>query len=103
MIRRFVFNPFVLLLLLITAILINCSHSSPEQGRAITCSSAPYLIFSTYLGGSTPCQSCDNALTFAQNTASDSLGNTYVTGATQVSDLPVPNAWQPQPGADSTM
>ena len=58
----------------------------------------PSLLFSTYLGGSTPCESCDNATTFAQNTASDAYGNTYVTGATQVWDLPaLLNAWQPGP------
>ncbi|MCX5810023.1 MAG: SBBP repeat-containing protein [Proteobacteria bacterium] len=61
------------------------------------------LIFSTYLGGSTPCATCTTAHTFAQNTASDSQGNTYVTGATEVLDLPVLNAAQPQPQANSTL
>ena len=44
-----------------------------------------------------------NALTFAQNAACDAQGNTYVTGGTTVSDLPVLNAYQPSPAADSTM
>lgn len=42
-------------------------------------------------------------LTFAQNAACDALGNTYVTGATQVYDLPVLNAHQPLPAPDSAM
>lgn len=62
---------------------------------------APSLIFSTYLGGSKPCDSCGDALTFVLNSATDSDGNVYVTGATQVSDLPVRNAMQPQPLAGS--
>ena len=41
----------------------------------------PHLIFSTYLGGPTPCATCPGR-TFAQNAASDAQGNTYVTGAT---------------------
>ena len=58
-------------------------QSQPPQGR-------PYLVFSTYLGGATPFASGNDALTFAQNTASDTQGNIYVTGATQVCDLPGP-------------
>jgi len=63
------------------------------------------LIFSTYLGGKTPCASCGSATyTFAQNTASDLLGNTYVTGATTVSDLPATeNGFQPAPAAGSSL
>ncbi|MBA4418191.1 MAG: hypothetical protein C0392_09830 [Syntrophus sp. (in: bacteria)] len=61
------------------------------------------LIFSTYLGGSTPCATCTTTHTFAHNIASDIQGNTYVTGATEVLDLPVLNAAQPQPQANSTL
>ena len=63
----------------------------------------PQLVFSTYLGGSNACFPGGYPLTFAQNAACDTQGNTYVTGATQVSDLPVLNAYQPGPAADSTM
>jgi hypothetical protein len=65
---------------------------------------APQMMFSTLLGGSTLCDGCTGtAHTFALNTASDARGNTYVTGATTVSDLPVLHAWQAQPAADSTL
>lgn len=62
----------------------------------------PSLIFSTTLGG-LKCN-CDNPRTFAQNTGSDAEGNTYVTGATRVLDLPVLHAFQskPAPGASMT-
>ena len=50
-----------------------------------------------------PFVSGGSALTFAQNAACDAQGNTYVTGATTVSDLPVLNAYQPSPAAGSTM
>ena len=64
----------------------------------------PHLVFSTYLGGSVPFVPTSSALTFAQNAACDAQGNTYVTGATTVSDLPgTTNAFQPAPAADSTM
>jgi hypothetical protein len=63
----------------------------------------PTLLFSTYLGGSTPCDSCTGADTFAQNTTVDADGNIYVTGATTVSDLPALNASQQQPAPGSTM
>ena len=64
---------------------------------------SPQLIFSTYVGGSTPCDRCKAAdvNTFVLNSASDGDGNTYVTGATQVKDLPVKNARQSQPAAGS--
>ena len=62
------------------------------------------LVFSTYLGGSVPFVSGGNAFTFAQNAACDAQGNTYVTGATTVSDLPgTTNAYQPAPAPGSTM
>jgi hypothetical protein len=63
----------------------------------------PYLVFSTYLGGTTPFDPTCSPLTFAQNTACDAQGNIYVTGATQVSDLPVLNASQPTPAPGSKM
>lgn len=61
-----------------------------------------HLIFSTYLGGT---QAFLGAfpLTFAQNVASDAQGNTYVTGATQVYDLSVRNAFQSAPAEDCAM
>jgi hypothetical protein len=61
----------------------------------------PYLVFSTYLGGSIPCMPGGTPLTYAQSAAGDAQGNTYVTGATQVYDLPVLHACQPSPAADS--
>ncbi|MCL4503816.1 MAG: SBBP repeat-containing protein [Deltaproteobacteria bacterium] len=61
------------------------------------------LVFSTYLGGSVPCAPGVSPNTFAQNSACDALGNIYVTGATQVSDLPVLNAFQPSPAPLSIM
>ena len=63
----------------------------------------PLLVFSTYLGGSKACFPGGSAITFAQNAACDTQGNIYVTGGTQVSDLPVLNAYQPGPAALSTM
>lgn len=83
-------------------ILTSCSNNNGATSKKVILET-PTLIFSTYLGGSTPCESCPSALTFAQNTASDTMGNTYVTGATQVSDLPVANPWQAEPFAGSTM
>ncbi|MHB9072264.1 MAG: autotransporter domain-containing protein [Desulfobaccales bacterium] len=58
----------------------------------------PDLVFSTYLGGSAGF----SPLTFGQNAACDALGNIYVTGATQVSNLPVLNAYQSTPAPGST-
>ncbi|WP_428565476.1 MAG: hypothetical protein ACP59X_04440 [Solidesulfovibrio sp. DCME] len=60
------------------------------------------LVFSTYLGGTLPFAGA-SPLTFAQNAASDAAGNTYVTGATQVYDLSVRNAFQSAPAADCAM
>ncbi len=99
MIPRAVCKPDVRLLLAISAILCICHFSAYAQTK----SQSPHLVFSTYLGGSIPCGPGVSPLTFAQNAASDSLGNTYVTGATQVYDLPVLNAWQPKPAAESIM
>jgi len=97
-------NAAVPILLVINVMLSGCGPSSTQESQPPT-PKAPSLIFSTYLGGSTPCASCGTtALTFAQNTASDILGNTYVTGATTVSDLPVTvNAYQRAPVAGSTL
>jgi hypothetical protein len=64
----------------------------------------PHLVFSTYLGGSAPFVSKADAFTFAQDAACDAQGNTYVTGATTVKDLPgTTNAFQSSPAAGSTM
>jgi len=71
-----------------------CAQSAPSRWR---------LAFSTYLGGSTPCVMGGAPLTFAQNAASDAQGDTYVTGATQVSDLHIRNAFQAAPAAGSAM
>jgi len=76
---------------------------SPSSGGGVTALPSPSLIFSTYLGGSQPCPTCTSAHTYAQNAASDALGNTYVTGATEVTDLPVKNAWQPSLPTGATM
>ena len=108
MIRRVILSPVAGLLLVITAILgigySSCANApfahAPAPRSALETSS---LVFSTYLGGSVPFVSGSSALTFAQNAASDTLGNTYVTGGTQVFDLPVLNAHQQGPAADSTM
>jgi len=77
---------------------MGCSESSENNQTA---DQEPYLIFSTYLGGKTPCDSCGDAFTFALNNASDSFGNTYVCGLTQAKDLPLKNAYQPQPAEGS--
>lgn len=97
MIRRVIRGP-VACLLVITAIL-GVGHSSAHaQAQTL------HLVFSTYLGGTQPFVPGASALTFAQNDACDTQGNTYVTGATQVSDLPgTTNAFQPKPAAGSTM
>lgn len=92
-------------MLVIIVMLNGCGQSSSGSGKTsfITLPTLS-LIFSTYLGGSTPCASCGTTThTFAQNTTSDTQRNTYVTGATEVSDLPVKNAYQPQPAAGSTL
>lgn len=99
------FAPIALVtaLLAITVIPSGGGQSSIQEGHTPPPGSHPCLVFSTYLGGSVPFDPGSKALTFAQNAASDAQGNIYVTGATQVSDLPVPKAWQPTPWAGSTM
>lgn len=99
----FLKSTHVLLLLVATVILSSCGQGSQEQGNLGVVNSTPHLIFSTYLGGSTPFTTGGTAHTFAQNATSDSQGNIYVTGATEVSDLPVLNAWQNQPAVGSTL
>ena len=101
MIRRVLCHPSVRLLLVITALFCN-DHTAAQAQAPWPVRGTPHLIFSTYLGGSKPCASCTSALTFAQNAASDPEGNTYVTGATTVSDLPVMGAWQQEPAKGST-
>ena len=80
----------------VTYLLITTLGVSYSSAHAQTLT--PDLVFSTYLGGAAG----SNPLTFAQNAACDALGNIYVTGATQVSNLPVLNAYQPTPAPGST-
>ena len=99
--RRVLCHPSVCLLLVITALL--CTDRTPAQAQPPwPFWGTPHLIFSTYLGGSTSFDPSTSPYTFAQNTASDPEGNTYVTGTSSVSDLPVLNAWQQKPAKDST-
>ena len=58
---------------------------------------------STFLGGSIACANCSDVRTWGLNAASDAQGNTYVTGATKVSNLPVLHAWQDKPAAHSRL
>jgi hypothetical protein len=103
MIRRVLHNPAACLMPVILAILSvgysSCAHAPSSWSARQT----PQLVFSTYLGGSIPCVFGGSPFTFAQNAACDAQGNTYVTGATQVLDLPVRHAYQPSPAAGSTM
>ncbi len=100
MMRRFFRFHCVFIALMAGAFLEGCGSSSPPTPPP---PAGPQLIFSTYLGGATPCDPSVGALTFAQNAVVDALGNIYVTGATTACDLPVLNAWQAQPAAGSTM
>ena len=100
--RQIVCRPVISLLLAITPILASNRLSAKVQGP-LQVPGTPQLIFSTYLGGSTACDSCTDVRTYAQNAASDAQGNTYVTGATTVKDLHVLNAFQPTPAANSTL
>jgi hypothetical protein len=89
-------------MLVITAIL-GVGYSS-AQAQAPPGQPTPHLVFSTYLGGSEAFVHGASPLTFAQNAACDAQGNTYVTGATTVSDLPgTKNAFQSAPAQNSTM
>ncbi len=94
-------TPTSFLLLLIA--ILGGGYSSAQGQPLRSARPAARLVFSTYLGGKTPCVANGSPLTFGQNAACDAQGNTYVTGATQVSDLPVLNAYQSRPAAGSTM
>ncbi len=76
------------LAVLLAATAWSCTAKAPVEVME------PQLVFSTYLGGKTACATC-SPFTFGLNAASDGAGNTYVTGATQVLDLPVKSAAQP--------
>jgi len=118
MIQRAISRSVVILMLAVGIIFSagfsSCDHAPDERSALQTQTlkpeppptpvGAPQLVFSTYLGGSSSFASGCNPLTFAQNAASDTLGNTYVTGATTVKDLPgTTNAYQPTPAPNSTM
>jgi hypothetical protein len=111
MIRRVILSPVACLMLVIAAILgVGCLSTRAATKMVATNAQAPpgrptpHLVFSTYLGGSVPFVHSASAFTFAQNAACDAQGNTYVTGATTVSDLPgTTNAFQPTPAQNSTM
>jgi hypothetical protein len=101
--NRFFKNALRFILLAALVISGGCSGSSGDSStHPAPGPIAPYLIFSTYLGGKTSCDSCSDPFTFALNTASDSSGNTYLTGLTQVKDLPIRNAYQAQPASGSS-
>jgi len=99
--RQIVCRPAISLLLAIIPILASNRLSAQVQ-EPLQVPGTPQLIFSTYLGGLTPCATCPDR-TFAQNAGSDAQGNTYVTGATESSTLPVLNAFQPHPATHSGM
>ncbi|MGV8125376.1 MAG: SBBP repeat-containing protein [Candidatus Xenobiia bacterium LiM19] len=85
---------------------ISASDVKEVKGTAIfTVTSAPTVapLFSTYLGGKTAFQKGSSPFTFAQNTAADNGGCTYVTGGTSVSDLPLVRASQSRPASGSTL
>ena len=107
MIRRVMRSSVAGLMLVITALLSggfsSCDRVRHSLGAPEAHRQTPQLVFSTYLGGSRACFPGGSPLTFAQNVACDAQGNTYVTGGTQVSDLPVLHAYQPGPGLLSTM
>ncbi|MGA2373811.1 MAG: SBBP repeat-containing protein [Candidatus Korobacteraceae bacterium] len=88
------------LLLLIGALAASVGSHAQSQ-PSWQAQGKPSLIFSTTLGGLN-CN-CDNPRTFAQNTGSDAEGNTFVTGASRVTDLPVLHAFQPQPASGASM
>ena len=102
MIRRIVCNPVVGLCLVIATILAS-DYSFAQAQETLPLPATPHLFFSTYLGGTKPCDGCSDARTFAQNAGSDAQGNTYVTGASRASNLPVLNAFQPKPAPHNEM
>ncbi|MFI5331671.1 MAG: hypothetical protein ACHQ2F_11685 [Desulfobaccales bacterium] len=101
MIRRVIHSPVACLMLVITAILSVGYSSCAHAPASWSARQAQQLVFSTYLGGSIPWMPGASPITFAQGAACDAQGNTYVTGATWVADLPVKNAFQPIPAVDS--
>lgn len=85
-------------LVIVSTVILGVAYSS---AHAHAQTQTRHLVFSTYLGPKTP--PTGHAHTFAQNCASDAQGNTYVTGATDVSNLPVSqNAYQKSPAPNST-
>ena len=94
MLRRVIRSPVAGLMLVITAMLSvgysSCAHAPASWSAAD--SATGFLHLSGRIDFLCPAPA---PLTFAQNAACDALGNIYVTGATQVSDLPVLNAYQP--------
>ncbi len=102
MIQPVLRSSFVFFLLVVAPMFCGDYASASGQARW-SAGTTPQLVFSSYLGGSTPCASCTSADTFSQNIATDASGNIYVTGATTVSDLPVLNASQQTPAEGSTM
>ncbi len=89
-------------LMLALAVIFSAGFSSCDAPTSLS-PQTPQLAFSTYLGGSIPFAPGAAAHTFGQNADCDAQGNTYVTGATQVADLPVLHAFQPSPAPLSVM
>jgi len=103
MIRHVFRKPFVCALWLIVAAIACGGCPSVVAQTSVRGAAARNLVFSTYLGGSTACADCSDARTYAQNAASDASGDTYVTGATKVSDLAAPFVCQGKPAAHSKL
>jgi len=89
-------------MLAVTAVL-GVGDSSAHAQAPVSDQPTPHLVFSTYLGGSKPCGTSTNLATFAQGVACDVQGNIYVTGGTEVANLPVLHACQPKPANNSAM
>ena len=73
-IRPVVHIPFAFALLLAILAIVCGGYSSVSAQSFSWGEATPYLVFSTYLGGSTPCMDCSDVRTFAQNAASDAWG-----------------------------
>lgn len=102
MIQRTDLHQWVCSALLVSGMLV-AGPSSPRSQASQGPAQAPHLVFSTFLGGSTACADCSDIRTWGLNAASDARGNTYLTGGTKVSDLPVLHAWQNAPAANSRL
>lgn len=100
--RRATYHPVVLLLMVITTI-PGSGLSSANAQAPLPAKGTEHLVFSTFLGGATACADCSDVRTWGLNAASDAHGNTYLTGGTKVSDLPVLHAWQNAPAANSRL